>query len=120
MSASAQAKTDRYRTKNWEKYMFTSARSAAKARGLVFDLESPQQILEIWGQQGGKCYWFGIDMEPSSKPRHPNKPSLDRLDGGVGYVPGNIVLCCLAANLGRNNVPVEVWADFCRRIRGTT
>lgn len=40
------------------------------------------------------------------------KPSLDRIDRLKGYVKGNVVLSCYAANIGRNETPVDIWVDF--------
>jgi hypothetical protein len=75
-------------------------------------------VQRLWDKQGGLCYWFGVPMvikEPKSpkKKRHSlQQPSLDRIDCSWGYTQDNVVLCCLAANLCRNNNSPEEFETF--------
>ena len=69
-------------------------------------------ILGLYEFQRGKCYWLGVDMIPSSTKKYPFQPSLDRLDRSRGYIMGNVVLCCFAANFGRNENSESNWKDF--------
>ena len=71
-----------------------------------------EDIWEIYDKQKGLCYWFKIPLLPSLIKKHPQQPSLDRLDNSKGYVKDNVVLCCYAANIGRNETNIEVWSDF--------
>jgi hypothetical protein len=69
-------------------------------------------INEMFENQKGLCYWFKIPLVPSNKPKHPQQPSLDRLDRNKGYTKDNVVLCCYSANIGRNENDLETWKEF--------
>lgn len=69
-------------------------------------------LLQLFAEQGGRCYWLGIPMVPSPKNRDPRRPSVDRLDNTKGYVRGNVVLACQFANMGRSTLDAESFGDF--------
>jgi hypothetical protein len=69
-------------------------------------------ILEIFKIQNGLCYWFKIPMQPSLINKHPQQPSIDRLDRTKGYTRDNVVLSCYSANIGRNENDVDTWKKF--------
>jgi hypothetical protein len=71
-----------------------------------------KDVLEIYENQNGMCFWFKTPMIPSLTKKHPQQPSLDRIDRFKGYTKDNVVLCCYAANIGRNETDVEIWSNF--------
>jgi len=73
-------------------------------------------INEILESQNGLCYWFKVPLVPSQNGKHPQQPSLDRLDRTKGYTKENVVLTCYSANIGRNDNTVEVWEEFIKKI----
>jgi hypothetical protein len=73
-------------------------------------------INEMLEKQNGLCYWFKIPLIPSNKHKHPQQPSLDRLDRHKGYTKNNVVLCCYSANIGRNENDLETWEEFLQLI----
>jgi hypothetical protein len=73
-------------------------------------------INEMLEKQNGLCYWFKIPLIPSNKHKHPQQPSLDRLDRHKGYTKNNVVLCCYSANIGRNENDLETWEKFLQLI----
>jgi len=73
-------------------------------------------INEMFEKQNGLCYWFKIPLIPSNKSKHPQQPSLDRLDVSKGYTKDNVVLSCYSANIGRNDNDLETWKKFLQLI----
>lgn len=74
-------------------------------------------IKELYKIQNKKCYWFDIEIAPSKIPRHPLKPSIDRLDNNKGYTKDNIVLCSLMANLARNSLGEIEWKYVIKKFK---
>ncbi len=83
----------------------------SKHRG-VENTITVNDINEMFENQKGLCYWFKIPLIPSNKSKHPQQPSLDRLDRNKGYTKDNVVLCCYSANIGRNENDLETWIEF--------
>jgi hypothetical protein len=99
------------RVENWARVLWYEA----KRRNLPIDkyfLITPEDIMDIYDTQGGRCYWSGIKMSPNVISKFPSKPSLDRLDRFRGYTKDNVVLCCLAINIGRNSSSKSIFEDF--------
>jgi hypothetical protein len=80
--------------------------------GYIMPTERSIDINEMFEGQNGLCYWFNIPLIPSTQTKHPQQPSLDRLDGTKGYIKDNVVLCCYSANIGRNETDIETWKNF--------
>lgn len=55
-------------------------------------------IRQLYKQQNGKCYYTGIEMLLTGKRSDPLLMSVEKLDPALGYVDGNVVLCCLGMN----------------------
>jgi len=83
----------------------------SRYRGIKNNL-TVSDINEIFLNQKGLCYWFKIPLVPSNKSKHPQQPSLDRLDRNKEYTKDNVVLCCYTANMGRNENDLETWKNF--------
>lgn len=83
----------------------------SRYRGIKNDL-TVEDIKEMYNNQNGLCYWFKIPLIPSNKTKHPQQPSLDRLDRNKGYTKDNVVLVCYSANIGRNENDLETWQNF--------
>ena len=90
----------------------------SKKYSYEYDIDA-EYILEVFNEQQGKCYWFGIPLIPSIKPRSPYQPSIDRLDINKGYVKGNIVISSQFANLGRSTQSVDEFKQFISQLRNS-
>ncbi|QHZ60103.1 hypothetical protein PJKIFABJ_00167 [Pseudomonas phage PE09] len=70
----------------------------AKKRGIEFNL-THTGMKNLLGAK--KCYYTGIPLTKSTGKEDELKLSdftIDRIDGTKGYVKGNVVACCHAAN----------------------
>lgn len=103
--------------KRWAWQLFTSAKHATQRYGFEPITIDEQYILDLYEHQMGKCYWLGVNMIPSKLKKYPFQPSLDRLDRTRGYIKGNVVLCCFAANFGRNENAEDGWKNFLLKMR---
>ena len=100
----------------WHKILFATAKSSSSKKNRDFDI-TEEFILELFEKQNGLCYWYGVPLIPSNETRYPQKPSLDRLDCNLGYTKQNVVLSCMAANIGRNNCNADVFENFCKLLK---
>lgn len=91
----------------WANFLLKNSKSRDCENTLTID-----NILEMYKNQKGLCYWFKIPLIPSLIKKHPQQPSLDRIDRFKGYTKDNVVLCCYAANIGRNETNIEIWESF--------
>ncbi len=76
----------------------------ARKRDLPFQIDAGY-VLRLMSQSGFRCPVSGIPFTWSKDQvlgRGPWSPSIDRIDSKHGYVPGNIRVVCLAANIAMN------------------
>lgn len=74
----------------------------AKKRGIEFDL-SFQSMKNLMGAE--HCFYTGIKLTKSTGKEAELRLSdatIDRIDGSKGYIKGNVVACCHAANQMKN------------------
>jgi hypothetical protein len=77
--------------------LFYRARNRARLAGLPFRISRKDIIIpEI-------CPALGVRLEMNSITPGPNSPSLDRIVPRLGYVPGNVQVISLKANLIHSN-----------------
>jgi hypothetical protein len=104
-----------YELKNWAKRLLSHAKKHSKT---VVEIDE-QYILDLYEKQSGKCFWFGVNLEPSNISKYPWQPSLDRLNTNIGYEPGNVVLACYTANIGRNTSTAEIFKKFVEDLKNS-
>lgn len=88
-------------------------------------LVTPDELQEIWERQGGKCYWFGVDLDldllyrdhEDWMPKHPLAPSIDKIDIDGDYSKDNIVITTRFANFGRNVCDFERFAEIAKTLK---
>jgi len=97
----------RYRQTKWAKMLCLYAAQRSEGAQL-----SEKEVLQKYAEQNGRCYWFGVKLDPLADSRDPFKPSLDRLDVDGPYDKENVVISSLAANLGRQRASQVRWIQF--------
>lgn len=111
------------RGQDWINRVLSNARvsyGSAKRRPKILAWEpmniDREYLLDLYRYQEGKCVYFNIPMllEGGMDPR---SISLDRIDCSRGYVQGNVVLACRAANLGRGAASVDQMLMFVEMIK---
>ena len=89
--------------KNHPRVAFALYKRTAKPRGLAFEL-TMDQFMSFWGKP---CFYTGRPIASIGR---------DRVDNAKGYVMGNVVPCCLAANKAKmqmsHNEFVRLCAEF--------
>ena len=96
----------------------------SRARDKSSDLDLPF-LKELWESQGGVCPLTGVTMflhssslEWERDRDNPWKPSLDRVDPGVGYKKGNVRFITMIANFCKYTWGDSVVIEFCHRVNG--
>ena len=90
----------KYRQNNLEKIMFGKARQRAVEKHIPFTIELSDIVIP------SICPVLGIPLF-LGKGRTDNSPSLDRMNGALGYVKGNIAVISLRANRVKNDATVK-------------
>ena len=95
------------RVRLWQNTLIHDSKNRGVEHTLTID-----DINQLFQEQNGLCYWFNVPLIPSNDSKHPQQPSLDRLDRTKGYTLNNVVLTCYSAKIGRNETSVEDWEKF--------
>lgn len=85
---------------------FLSTRNNALKRGIEFHL-TKQDLADLWEMCGGVCSVSGLPFDLNNRAypgwtRNPWRPSIDRVDSRVGYLPSNCQIVCVIANIAMN------------------
>ena len=106
----------RWRLENVERAMLGQARNRARRRGQECTItEADVGSLIASGVCAITGLPFVLDWDgPSVK--NPWAPSLDRIDGACGYVPGNVRAVCWIVNHMRGDYPDDVLAKAARAV----
>lgn len=64
-------------------------------------------LLDLFRYQDGKCVYFNIPMLTECSGMNLQAITVERINCDKGYVQGNVVLACRAANLARSNASVD-------------
>lgn len=78
---------------------------------------SPQDLMELWEEQDGRCALTGIQMTKIlGKGKILTNVSVDRIEAGGPYVKENVQLVCCAINIFRGNLSVEEFQWWCKKV----
>ena len=83
----------RHRAENRLKCLLLNAKHGAKLRNIEFTITIDDIYIP------SVCPVFKTSWAEVEEGRRPNSPSIDRIDNKLGYVPGNVWVISLRANL---------------------
>jgi hypothetical protein len=91
-----------------EKFISIGKRVAArhKKKGWKGDIITSTELFYQYYITNGKCFYTGL-VYTLEKDSNPLKMTVDRIDSSLGYVPGNVVLCCWFVNCAKNSWNLE-------------
>lgn len=101
-------RADEFRQMNRDKklknplaYMLRGTRSRAKQRGIEFTITAA----DVRMAENCPCCSRKLQMRsgPAGHGPLPSSPSLERIDGTKGYIPGNVVILCWRCNEIKRN-----------------
>ena len=91
------------RIRNPKSKRYWDYKTAAKSRGLVFNL-SKEEFLTFWQKP---CVYCNGEIPTIG---------LDREDNTGGYLLDNVVSCCIICNKMKMALPYEVFIEHCKKI----
>lgn len=92
----------------------SSIRRDKQKKGIPVDSNLKDTLLELWQAQQGLCYYSGVPMVLQNYFTNEYAMTVDRIIPSVGYVKGNVVLCCNIVNKIKTNLSLEQlfgWID---------
>jgi len=97
----------------WDKY-FSRLCGQKHRKGVI----TREDCLGILARQDGRCALSGEPLTCilNVGTKTPTNASLDRIDPKKGYTPANVQLVCAVLNSFRNNIPVEDFVGWCRKV----
>jgi hypothetical protein len=97
-----------------------SARKRARHSGKECTL-TLEYLKSIWDNQGDRCVYTGWLLDNPectnyNNPLHPRRPSLDRIDSALGYIPGNVQFISTIANYAKRDFSESLLLKFCQAV----
>ena len=74
-------------------------------------------IIQQWEKQKGLCFYSGRQMSISGD-YHTNLDAMtiDKVNPSLGYVEGNIVMCCRIFNCMKQNLTYDEFMTHCKEV----
>ena len=98
------------------KSLLSSAKSGAKSRKLVFEIDYTF-IQYLWEKQQGLCFYTKMPMRLTARNKNPYQVSIDRINSNIGYTKNNSVLCCQSINYMKNDYDIDVFNDLIKSLQ---
>lgn len=98
--------------------IYNSAKKRSKLKDIEFTI-IPEDLVEIYYKQNGKCAISGLEMSLESSSRHKANTfivSIDRIDSDKGYTKDNIQFLCWQINKMKSNLTEDEFKFWIRII----
>ncbi len=77
-------------------------------------------LRELWEQQQGRCHYTGRTMALTGyHAGNIHTATVDRQVPALGYVRGNVVLCCSFVNRMKQDFTLDELLDYCEELLET-
>ena len=98
---------------------YSQGRNKVSGRPVKAITITEQNLLDIYNNQQGKCYWSGLPLDAKFNKikHHPFAISPERLDNALPYNKENVVLCRRMFNLGRMAFPEKEFGDAMKLLK---
>ena len=94
----------------WLKRSVSAKKSACIKHGIPFDIDYAY-LKQVWNDQNGKCYYFNTNLSFANA--RLDSAQMERLDGSLGYIKGNVVFASKMANYAKGTATKD---DFLEAI----
>lgn len=98
----------KHRNKYWLRYLAQKANSRKRPRSVKI---TEDMLKNIYEKQEGRCALTGI---PFNQEIGGAKPSLDRIDSSLGYIPENLQLVIRDINKIKREFPIGYFYALCK------
>lgn len=112
-----------YQQKNRKTIEFITQTRAAeirrrcKSKGIPYDPNLTKLLRELWVKQNGKCAYTGMDMSIEGEYHTDDLfMTVDKVIPSIGYVKGNVRLCCSIINRMKQNLDIPELKKYCQLI----
>jgi hypothetical protein len=91
-------------------------RRRCKANGAPVEDDLGRYLASLWLAQEGRCFYTGRPMTLTGYLTRPNAFTVDRKRPALGYVRGNLVLCCAVVNRVKQDLTIKELLRLCSEI----
>lgn len=102
----------------WLKYAIIRARHRAKKSGIEFSITEADVTVPDFCPVFGIAFCFKPSGKSNSVREKHNAPSLDRIDNSKGYIPGNVAVISLRANVLKSDATLDDLKKICQYMAG--
>lgn len=71
-------------------------------------------LCDLWEKQNGLCFYTGLPMSIGDYHTNHLAVTVDRISPKLGYVEGNVVLCCRIINAMKQDLELEELKQMCK------
>lgn len=92
-------------------------RRKCKQKNIPFDFDIRNLLINQWEKQKGLCFYSKRPMSISGDYHiNLNAMTVDKINPSLGYVKGNIALCCRIFNAMKQHLTHQEFLDHCKEV----
>jgi hypothetical protein len=94
-----------------------NARLSPHRRHVYLYSVTAAHLADLWHRQGGRDFYTRLPLAMDLPAGHPEQPSIDRIDSGQGYVPGNVCWVAAWVNRAKGTMPPDQFRALLARLK---